>query len=108
MDKRYRYITSSPDKEYLSLDDSDLITVSLRKVKQENTRNVKLNLTLKNEGEMNFSILNVLGKSVFNAKKYIKSGFNSITIGVEKLERGVYFIELLFQGKSFVKKVVLD
>lgn len=108
MDKRYRYITSRPGQECISLDDSDLITFCLRKIKQENTRNVNLDLTLKNDGEMNFSVLNVLGKSVFHAKEYFKSGFNTINIGVEKLERGVYFIELLFQGKSFVKKMVLD
>ncbi|MBO9699445.1 MAG: T9SS type A sorting domain-containing protein [Sporocytophaga sp.] len=108
MDKRYRYITSRPGQECISLDDSDLITFCLKKIKLENTRNVNLDLTLKNEGEMNFSVLNVLGKTVFHAKKYFKSGFNNFNIGVEKLERGVYFIELLFQGKSFVKKMVLD
>jgi hypothetical protein len=108
MDKRYKYITSRPGHECVSLDDSDLIKFCLKKIKQENTKNVNLDLTLKKEGEMNFSVLNVLGKSVFQAKKYFKSGFNTINIGVEKLERGVYFIELLFQGKAFVKKVVID
>ncbi len=70
--------------------------------------NIKYKLS--NNSNVNLSVYNILGKNVYQiiANKLINRGEHSILLDSKNLEKGIYFIKMTVNNKTFVKKIVVS
>ena len=82
------------------------------KVKWAHTSNIKIhpnptsdfiNFEVNNLELSSVSIFNILGKNVLNQNKIINNRIN-----ISNLNQGVYFVKLIVQNKSIVKRIIVE
>jgi len=72
------------------------------------TDQFKINLTSVQQGNLQISVINQLGQQQRSYDKFITKGYNTITLPVETLSPGIYFIVLNLNGNRQVKKVIVN
>ncbi|MEN8816457.1 MAG: T9SS type A sorting domain-containing protein [Nonlabens sp.] len=66
---------------------------------------LKLTLTASQSSDLNLTIINSLGKQVYQTKRNINS--NVQTFDISKLSAGIYFLRVSTNSSSFVKKLII-
>jgi hypothetical protein len=66
---------------------------------------LKLIFTTSQSSDLNLTIINSLGKQVYNTKRNINSDVQ--TFDVSKLSAGIYFLRVSTNSSSFVKKLII-
>lgn len=104
MYKRFRYIKNTLGLSFSSEIDSSLeLKVNADPKKQSGKVNVEFSLD--DRTEVKFSLTSVMGKVVCLVKDTYNAGKNCIDISTNQLAKGVYFLEVMLDGRAFVKKV---
>jgi hypothetical protein len=60
------------------------------------------------QGTLQISVINQVGQQQRSYNKFINKGFTTISIPVETLSPGIYFIVLNLNGNRQVKKVIVN
>lgn len=66
---------------------------------------LKITLSNSQSNDLNLTIINSLGKQVYNTKRTINSEVQ--TFDVSKLSAGIYFLRVSTNSSSFVKKLII-
>jgi hypothetical protein len=66
---------------------------------------LKLTFTSSQSNDLDLTIINSLGKQVFNAKRSINSDIQ--TFDISKLSAGIYFLRVSTNSSNFVKKLII-
>jgi hypothetical protein len=66
---------------------------------------LKLTFTSSQNNDLNVTIINSLGKQVYNAKRSINS--DAQMFDVSKLSAGIYFLRVSTNSSNFVKKLII-
>ncbi|AUC79436.1 hypothetical protein CW736_08645 [Nonlabens sp. MB-3u-79] len=66
---------------------------------------LKLTFSSSTSNDLNLTIINSLGKQVYNAKRSINS--DEQTFDVSKLSTGMYFLRVSTTSSNFVKKLII-
>jgi|GEM_PF-997983 len=64
--------------------------------------------SLPSDGAITFTVVNVLGQKLFTLNRKELSGKHQIDLNLENYAVGVYYYTLNFDGKTLVKKMVVD
>jgi len=72
------------------------------------TDQFKINLSSAEQGTLQISVINQVGQQQRSYSKFINKGYTAITIPVETLSPGIYFIVLNLNGNRQVKKVIVN
>jgi hypothetical protein len=66
---------------------------------------LKLTFTSSQNNDLNLTIINSLGKQVYNAKRSINS--DAQIFDVSRLSAGIYFLRVSTNSSNFVKKLII-
>ena len=66
-----------------------------------------LEVTTNSATSINLNIVNVLGKTMQSSVHNLNSGNNNITIDVNNLVNGIYFVQLTSEGRSSTQKITV-
>lgn len=66
---------------------------------------LKLTFSSKQSNDLTLTIINSLGKQVYNAKRGVNSDVQ--TFDVSKLSAGIYFLRVSTSTSNFVKKLII-
>ncbi len=66
-----------------------------------------LSMTLKEDAAVAFQLYNTLGQVILSESKFFTTGKNEIHISVQELPEGVYYVKVLVDENSAVKKLVV-
>jgi hypothetical protein len=72
------------------------------------TDHFRINLSSVQQGNLQISVINQVGQQQRSYNKFINKGYNTITLPVETLSPGIYFIVLNLNGNRQVKKVIVN
>ena len=67
---------------------------------------VNLEFSLENDSKLDICLVDNLGKLVFSNYSLFNSGVNRITLPLDNVSKGIYYIEL--RGEGFVERLKLD
>ncbi|MFI5164008.1 MAG: T9SS type A sorting domain-containing protein, partial [Bacteroidia bacterium] len=71
--------------------------------------NTTINYTLLSNGEVQFSVRNILGQEIADVNFENQTvGNHSLKLNTEKYSSGIYFYSLKFKGKEITKKMVIS
>lgn len=62
---------------------------------------------LKKSGQINFTVINMMGQQFYNESEFKAAGEHLIQINVNNWADGVYFYSIEFEGERIVKKMVV-
>jgi len=68
----------------------------------------KIDFTVSKPTSLDLSIVDITGKIIHFENKHLVSGYNQITFDLSNEAKGMYFIELISEGNSIAKKVLID
>ena len=63
--------------------------------------------SVKGNTTVHFSVMNLLGKTVYTNQYFAKEGQNSIEYNAQQLSKGIYFYSLELDGKKITKRMVV-
>ncbi len=72
------------------------------------TDQFRINLSSVQQGNLEISVINQVGQQQRSYNKFINKGYTTITLPVETLSPGIYFIVLNLNGNRQVKKVIVN
>ncbi|MFN6943966.1 MAG: T9SS type A sorting domain-containing protein [Cytophagaceae bacterium] len=101
MDKRYSIIC----KNEVSNDAS--LQVSLDSDKRSGREDLTVGFSLVHASEIKVSLLNMMGKVEYFVKNRYDEGINSIKFCTREFKKGLYFLELIADGKVSMMRVLI-
>ena len=66
-----------------------------------------INYSVKTNALVNFTVMNLLGKTVYSKEYAAREGQNTIEYNAEELSKGIYFYSLEINGKKTTKRMVV-
>ncbi|MEN0052460.1 MAG: T9SS type A sorting domain-containing protein [Mucilaginibacter sp.] len=72
----------------------------------KNVLNVKFNALAQNSGEV--SITNFSGRKVYDSAIKVDAGENKLTINSSFLSKGIYILNVVYGGKTYASKVMIE
>lgn len=93
---------NNSEEQSLVKKDKEKLTILTNPVKDGY---LKLTFTSSQSSDLSITIINSLGKQVFNTKRTINS--NVQNFDVSKLSAGIYFLRVRTNSSSFVKKLII-
>ena len=67
---------------------------------------VNLEFSIENDSKLDISLVDNLGKLVYSNSSLFNSGVNRITLPLDNVSKGIYYIEV--RGVDFVERLKLD
>jgi hypothetical protein len=86
----------------ITLKEKEILTILTNPVRDGY---LKLTFTSSQNNDLNLTIINSLGKQVYNVKRSINS--DAQIFDVSKLSAGIYFLRVSTNSSNFVKKLII-
>ncbi len=76
-------------------------------ISNPSSMNLNIELRLKEDARLQFSLINLLGAVVLNSEKVYPTGISKETLDISKIPKGTYLLNCIFDGRRMSKKILL-
>ena len=81
---------------------------SLKVAPNPNNGQFTVQFNTEHAGEMQVEILNLIGQKVFGQQINHQEGLNKISVDGRSFAKGVYLFNILFEGKNYTQRIVIE
>jgi hypothetical protein len=81
---------------------------SLKVAPNPNNGQFSVQFNTEYSGQMNVEILNLIGQKVYGQQVHHQEGVNKINVDGRFFAKGVYLFNILFEGKNYTQRIVIE
>lgn len=108
MDKRFTYFPGRA-QEGIQLSTKKDISLIIQKGKTyKEIDDIKFELSVPPASEIKFSLVNVVGKVVFQIREYCHEGLCRIKLSKKELKKGLYYLEVIAGENFLVRRIAIE